>query len=181
MKYIQNQEDSCYLRLSFCLILGAVLGTLFCNGMDGQMKAELGTVEGSLLSAAALRRVDFRGLFFQVLGKRIPELLLVLLVEITPIAPALLMGIAGYLGFSTAVMVCALTMDAGLMGIVRYLVLISPQCLFYIPVLYLLFLWIPRQNRTLRPAMAALLFFAVLMGTFAESYINPWIVAVFLR
>lgn len=180
MKYIQNLEDSCYLRLSFCLILGAVLGTLFCNGMDGQMKAELGTFEGSLLSAAALQRVDFTGLFAQVLRKRIPELLLVLLVEITPIAPFLLMGISGYLGFSTAVMVCALTMDAGLLGLVRYLILIFPQCLFYIPVLYLLFLWIPRQGRSLRPAMAALLFLAVFLGAAAESYINPWIVAVFL-
>lgn len=180
MKHIRNLEDSCYLRLSFFLILGAVAGTLFCNGMDGQMKAELGTLEGSMVSAAALQRMEFTGLFLQVLARRIPQLLFVLLVELTPIAPALLMALAGYLGFSNAVMICALTMEAGIMGIVRYLVMVFPQCLLYVPVLYLLFLWIPRNNGEVRPALAVVLILAVFLGAGVEAYLNPWMIAVFL-
>lgn len=180
MNAIRNREDSCYLRLSLFLLLGAVLGTLFCNLMDGQMKAELGVFEGSLLSAAALQRVEFSGLFFQVAKRRLSELFFVLLVELTPVSQILLMGAAGYLGFSMAVMVSALTMEAGLMGILRFLALVFPQCLVYIPILYLLFLWVPGREKTIRPPVAAALLVAVLLGSGIEAYINPWIVAVFL-
>lgn len=180
MNHIRNREDSCYLRLSLFLLLGAVLGALFCNLMDGQMKAELGVFEDSLLSAAALQRMEFSGLFFQVAKRRLSELFFVLLVELTPVSQVLLMGVAGYLGFSTAVMVSALTMEAGIMGILRFLALVFPQCLVYIPVLYLLFLWVPSQERTIRPSVAAALLVAVLLGSGMEAYINPWIVAVLL-
>jgi len=38
VKYVESKKGSLEFWLSFFLMLGAVLGSLFCNLMDGQMK-----------------------------------------------------------------------------------------------------------------------------------------------
>lgn len=182
MKFFQsmNREDSLYLRLSFFLLAGALIGTVFCNRMDGNMKAEFGSLESSLISASVLKDVDFGELFGIVAFRRGIYLLAALLIFMTALAPILMPLLAGYLGFSCAVMVCALTMDGGILGIVRYLLLIFPQCLFYVPVLYLLFIWMPLKQVTLKVSSALVLMGLVLAGAAAESLVNPWILAIFL-
>ena len=169
MNWIHDYEDGCYVRLSFFLLAGAVLGTAFLNGMGDGMKEEIGTLE-----------LSFPALFGRVLLKRLPELFLVFLIEMTPAAGLLLGLAAGYLGFSTAVMVSAVTMEAGLWGICRYAILIFPQCLFYVPVLYILLYWIPAKRERLKPAAAMFLTGAVFLGAAAEAFLNPWAAAVFL-
>lgn len=180
MNWIRDYEDGCYVRLSFFLLSGAVLGTVFLNGMGDGMKEEIGTLESSLVSSAAFLELSFPALFGRVLLKRLPELFLVFLMEMTPAAGLLLGLAAGYLGFSTAVMVSAVTMEAGLWGICRYAILIFPQCLFYVPVLYILLYWIPAKRERLKPAAAMFLTGAVFLGAAAEAFLNPWAAAVFL-
>lgn len=180
MKRYKNREDRLRLQMSFFLLSGAVLGTLFLNLMDGQMQEELKNVETSLLSAAVLQKIDFKELFVRVLSKRIPQLLFACLVAMTPAAPVLFPLMGAGLGFSSAVMVCALTMDAGLWGIARYLILIFPQAFFYVPAIYLLLLWMPQKQASLKASSALALTVLVLLGAAAESCLNPWAVAAFL-
>lgn len=180
VKWNYDRKDSYHLLLSFFLILGAVFGTVFCNMMDGQMKAELGSFTGSLVSAPALRRLEFSDLFYRVAAKRIPQLFCLFLMELTPISPVLFMGIAAYLGFSSALTVSVLTMQAGLTGIFRYLVLLFPHAFFYLPVLYALLWWMPGERKALRPAAAVVLTAAMILGAALEAFINPWAAAVFL-
>ncbi len=166
--------------LSLFLIGGEAAGTLFCYVMDGSMKAELCVLEQSVIFAPAIWRADFMELFVRVLEKRLPELLFVFLLEMTAAAPVLLSLTGAWIGFSTAVMICALTMESGLLGIVRYLVLMFPQCLFYAPVIYILFFWMPEQRVKLKPAPAIALIFVTAAGAAAEAFLNPWLVAAWL-
>lgn len=175
-----NREDSLHMRLSFFLLAGSLAGTVFCNWMDSSMKAELGSMENSLISAVLLREVDFGDLFLTVAFQRETQLAAALLVFMTAAAPALMPLLASGLGFSCSVMMCALTMECGLLGLPRYLLLIFPQCLFYIPVLYLLFVWMPLRQVSLKVPSALALAGLVLLGAAAESFLNPWLLAAFL-
>ena len=62
MNWIRDYEDGCYVRLSFFLLAGAVLGTAFLNGMGDGMKEEIGTLESSLVSSAAFLELSFLSL-----------------------------------------------------------------------------------------------------------------------
>lgn len=175
-----SRRGSLEFWLSFFLISGAVAGSIFCNRMDGQMKEELRAMESSMVTAAVLLKMDFWGLFLTVLKCRLGELFLVLLFAMTQAAPILFLGICGYLGFSSAVTVCALTMDGGLLGIFKYLALVFPQVIFYGAVLYVVVWWMPKKQKRLTAPAAAVLTAAVVLGAAAESFINPWIVACVL-
>ncbi len=178
MKYVESKKGSLEFWLSFFLMLGAVLGSLFCNRMDGQMKGEFHALEESLLSGAVL--LNFRELFFKVASRRFGQLLLVILVAMTPAAREASLLLSGYLGFSAAVVVCALTMDAGLMGIVQYLSLMFPQAIFYMTIYYVVFWWMPREQKRLTLAAGTLLMALAAAGAVAESFVNPWIAVLFL-
>lgn len=159
------------------MILGAAVGSVFCNRMDSQMKEELKAVEGSMVTAAVLLKMDFMGLFFTVLRKRLGELFFLFLIAMTQAAPLFFLGISAYLGFSVSVMVCALTMDGGLSGIVRYLALVFPQMFFYGAVFYVAAWWMPARGKRLTLPAAAVLTAAVILGAAAETFVNPWVVA----
>lgn len=179
MQIFRNREGSLMVGLSFFLLFGAVCGSIFCNGMSDGMKAELQSAEQSMVTAAILRKMDFGQLFFQVLGKRLRALAVVFLVSAVPAAPYLLMGIMACLGFSAAVLICPLTMDAGLLGLWRCLLLVFPQCLIYIPVGYVLLWWMPLTGKRLTVVPVLVLTGGVILGAVVESLINPWIIAFF--
>ena len=121
-----NRKDSPGFWLSFFLLLGAAAGTLFCNWPDSGWKEALRDAGSGMVTAAMLLKLDFMGLFFTVLRKRLGEAFCLILFSMTPAAPFLFMGTAAYLGFSTAVTVSSLTMGSGLSGIFRYLALVFP-------------------------------------------------------
>ena len=174
MRIMKTREDGLKIGLSFFLIFGSVLGTIFCNGMSVQMKAELQTVEQGMISAAKLAETDFLGLLLRIMPKRLGTLMLVFLISATQAAPILLMAAAGYFGFCSAALICPLTMNAGIMGVWKYFLLVFPQCMIYIPVMYLLLWWMPVNRKRLTALSAIALVGAVVLGAAAESLINPW-------
>ena len=180
MQIFRNRKDSLMVGLSFFLLLGAVCGSIFCNGMSDGMKVELQSAEQSMVTAAILQKMDFGQLFFHVLGKRLKALAVVFLVTAVPAAPHFLMALLASLGFSAAVLICPLTMDAGLLGLWRYLLLVFPQCLIYIPVGYVLLWWMPVKGKRLTVVPALVLTSGVILGAVVESLINPWIIVFFL-
>lgn len=177
MKYLKSREDSLEAGLSFFLILGAVFGSVFCNAMSGDMKQNLTASGQSMITGSVLLDIDLRGLFARILFKRLRVLMTVFLISFTPAAIPIFMGLSVLTGFSAAVMVCTLTMESGLSALWKYVLLIFPQCLFYIPVLYLLVWWLPAQKKRLTVVSMAALTAIVLLGAAVESFVNPWLLA----
>lgn len=66
-----NRKDSPGFWLSFFLLLGAAAGTLFCNWPDSGWKEALRDAGSGMVTAAMLLKLDFMGLFFTVLRKRL--------------------------------------------------------------------------------------------------------------
>ena len=179
MSIFRDREDSLKIGLSFFLIIGTVLGSIFCNCMNSEMKMELYVAERNLISRASLAQTDFGELFLHLLFRRFWQLMLACVCSTTFAAPFLFMVGAGYLGFSTAIIVCSLTMSTGIQGIWKYLLLLFPQCLFYIPAMYILFWWRPSRRKHLTISSAFLLFVIVVFGIFAEAYLNPRVLIFF--
>ena len=174
MKIFRNKEDSLKFGLSFFLLAGAMAGSVFCNKMSEEMKAELCTVWRSMVTTAAVSQMESATLLIRIFLKRLWMLMLVFLMWSTPYISQCSMLFAGYLGLSAAMLICPLTMAAGVLGIWKYLLLIFPQCLVYIPLSYLVLWWMPSGNRRLTWTAALALILVIFLGSVAESLVNPW-------
>ncbi|MGI5982613.1 MAG: hypothetical protein ACOX8F_04080 [Sakamotonia sp.] len=177
MGNLRNRKDSPGFWLSFFLLLGAAAGTVFCNWPAPGWREAIRDAGGGMVTAAMLMKLDFRDLFSAVLKKRLGEGLCLVLFSMTPAARYLFGGAAAYLGFSTAVTVCSLTMGSGLSGIFRYLALILPQAVPYMAVFYVTAWWMEEEEKKMTVPAALLLFLAAVLGAAAESFVNPWITA----
>ena len=122
--------------------------------------------------------LDFGGLFMTVLWERAGTLCLGFLISLTSISGILFSAAAVYLGFSTAVIVSAMTMSTGIFAIFRYAGFVFPQCLFYVPVLYFLWIWLPGQGVPLKARDVLFLTAVTFFGVLAESFVNPWLAAL---
>ena len=174
MKILRSKEDSRKIGLSFFLLAGAIAGSAFCNKMTGEMKTELRTVGQTLITETMVAQAELKFLFGRILFRRLWSVGLILLMAATPYFYLFSLLIAGYMGFSAALLICPLTMNDGWFGLWKYLILIFPQCLIYIPVGYLILWWMPvRGKRITLPAIAVAIA-GIFLGAAAESLINPW-------
>ena len=148
MKWLRNREDSLRFGLSLFLILGSIAGSLFCNLINEGMKEQLLELEGSMVSASALMKMDLAELFFRVLWKRQRELFVLLLFSMTRTAVYCYMAASVYIGFSVSVLVSALTMQSGLRGIVDFVALTCPQSIIYGGVFYILVWWMQEEQKS---------------------------------
>ncbi len=179
MKYVRSKEDSLKLGLSFFLLAGSVAGTLFCNRMTAEMKQELMILSQSSVTQTMLEEINRYDLLLQILPRRIWILTIVMLAAATPIADWCMRFVAGYVGFSNAVLLCALTMEFGAKGLLRYILLIFPQCLCYIPTGYLLLWWMPMKEKQFTVLSILFIVILVCMGGLLESLVNPRFLAWF--
>lgn len=179
MRIFRERGDSLKFGLSFFVILGAIIGSLFCNEMSGEMKKELCAAELDFVNRTALAGLDFRELFLGIIPSRLWQLIILFLITWTSFSSLFLMIAAGYLGFSSAVMISSVTMSSGFWGLWRFLLLIFPQCLLYLPVIYVLFWWMPIERQRLTISKVLILSCMVLAGTFLEAFVNPWILLFF--
>lgn len=181
MRLFRSREDSLKFGLSFFLIAGSVCGSIFCNGISDAMKAELLVVEQHAVTAAALTDVDFSRLLVRLLWKRGGELAVLLLMFAVPAAEKLRMAVMGYLGFSMAVMICPLTMDGGVRGLLHYIGMNFPQGIFYLIIGYLILWWMPVEGKRLTVGAICVLAVILCLGVVAETYINPWLLAFLFK
>ena len=179
MNLFKSKEDSLKFGLSLFLLAGSVAGTWFCNQMTEEMKAELMTLGRSTVTKTALTQVDWPDLSMQILIGRIWGVLLLMLAASTPIAVWWMRFAIGYIGFANAVLVCVTTMEHGVGGLLRYMMLIFPQCICYIPVGYLLMWWIPAKEKRMTPASVLFLLALVSVGGLLEGVVNPRVLAWF--
>lgn len=179
MRIWNDREDSLKFGLSFFLLFGAVAGSVFCNSMDTGMKMEVYVAEQDLINRASLAGTDFGDLLLRLLPQRLWQLMLAFIISVTSISRFLLIIAAGYLGFSVSVMVCSLTMSAGILGLWKYLLLIFPHGILYIPAIYIMLWWMPMKKKHLTFSSAILLTVIVIMGVLLEAYLNPWVLTFF--
>lgn len=180
MERFWNGKDRAQVRLSFFLIFGAVMGTLFCCLMDEEMRREFLNVESSLLGAAAFRRGSAGELLWAVVWKRWAETAFLLLMLTTPFSEMFVWGTGAYLGFSTAVLVCGLTMDGGVWGLLRYLALVFPQGIVYAAVIYFVGVWMRERDMRMSPAGAVVILGIVGIGAVLEGVVNPFVAGFIL-
>lgn len=180
VRVFKNKEDSLRFGLSFFLIAGSVLGTIFCNWMTEDMKQELMIMRQSTdsVTKAMISELNFHDFFLRILVKRIWTLMIMILVTATPMASWLIMLAAGYFGFSNAVMISVWTMGMGFRGLLGYAVTIFPQCLCYIPIAYLMLWWIPVKEKRLTWLSVLALVGLTAIGAVLESFINPWLMTI---
>lgn len=179
MRIFRSKEDSLKFGLSLFLIGGSILGTLFCNRMTGEMKQELMILGQSSVTEVMVEGIDRYGLWMQIFTRRIWLLILMMLAAAAPIADWCMRFVAVYIGFSNSVIICALTMESGVRGLIQYLLLIFPQCICYVPVGYLLMWWMPVREKTFTIISILFLFCLAGAGTLLEGFINPWFLTWF--
>lgn len=177
VRILKDKEDSLIFGLSFSMLLGAVCGSIFCNVVSADMKQALQLSVQSMINECIFQDVSTAALLGRIFWNRFKMLFFLFLISSVPAAGYFRLMIMGYWGFSSAVFLCALTMNAGLMGIVHYFILMFPHGIFYITVGYLLFWWMPVKGKNLTAPSAAFLTAVVLSGAALESLWNPWIAA----
>lgn len=175
MNFIRNRGDSLKIGLSFFLIMGACSGSIFCNAMSENMKQELQMIGEFAVTSTTLAMADFTSLFLNVIMARLWQLVVILLMVSSAIAPYLLMAAAWYFGCTVAVTICRLTMEFGLFGIWKFWLLHFPQCMIYIPLFYILLWWIPSKGKHLAAPSVCVLVLMTASGAVLESFLNPWI------
>lgn len=181
VRIFRDKEDSLIFGLSFSMLLGSVCGSVFCNIMDAEMKKDLQLTAQSMIHDLVFQDVSTAVLFGRTLGKRLKELFFLFLISAVPAAGYFRILFMGYWGFATAMFLCPLTMNAGMMGIVHYGILIFPQCIFYIAAGYILFWWMPLKEKHLTAVSILFLTVLVLFGVVLESLMNPWLAEVYFR
>ena len=174
MRIFKRREDSLRFGLSFFLILGAVLGAVFCNGMKEEMKLDLCVLGSQMISETTLSRIRASDLFLRIWPKRLWILAVLCVLVSTRFSVSFLFLISGYLGWSVSMFLCPLTMEYGIWSLWKFSLLMFPQCIIYGLLSYVLLWWIPSKGKRLT-GMSVLLFGAgITLGAVLESLINPW-------
>ena len=173
MKYVRSKEDSLKLGLSFFLLAGSVVGTIFCNRMTAEMKQELLILSQSSVTQMIPEEINSLDLLIRILPGRIWMLTIVMLAAATPIAHWCMRFVAGYAGLANAVLICVLTMEFGVKGLLRYILLMFPQCLCYIFAGYCVLWWMPAKEKRFTGPSILFLVTLVCIGGLLESLINP--------
>lgn len=181
MRFFRSREDSLKFWLSFFFLAGSVCGSLFCNQCDDTVKTELLQISQGVITEIFPANVDYPRLFAKILWKRGRGFLTLMFMLATPIEKRIRMAVMAYLGLVISVMICPLTMYAGVWGIWNYLCLNVPQGLFYMLIGYLLLWWMPLTGKRLTVGAITALGLIFLAGVAAETYINPYLLTFLFK
>jgi len=175
-QYGERKRLSPYFFAFF--VLGAVLVILFREEMEIE-----GLISESNLYYLRRGDMDYRGFFTYILSKRFFMYAFMLCLVtgnrqrlfVRCILFFLGVGLGGFFGASIFVY--------GLTGIIFFLLMGFPQFFFYGAVIYLLCVYVAGQAGDRRRFVLQAMFLGVLilLGCFAESYVNPFFLSKFLR
>ena len=177
--------------------LGLLSGTFYANFFLEADKRELlfqeKTVEQVLAGAA-----EWQGLFLYLLSRRLSLFFFLILVSLTVFGLIALCGSLFSMGFSMALLLCVITMNVGVRGILYYGLLWTPQILCYGPAFWGTVCLCGRLNGSLIPGGGPrgetwqkvlfshlgpifLLLLLWILGIGAETWVNPWLLSLFLK
>lgn len=179
--------------LFFFVFLGGVICANILGVVFGR---ELGAMNEYFTNRYMYAQIQGRELFLFLFYKRVPESLLLLFLSLGIYGTLIADGYLCYLGFSVGFLSVIAIMNSGIKGILLIFGFFFPQWLFYAPVLML---WryellyykghrgdalpFEQKKRWRIKAAAALLAsgLLLLLGLFAESYINPFLLQKMIR
>lgn len=160
------------MPLFLCLILSAAAGSLWFNRLPEEIKEPLG-----ILGRAWMNQPEFRiradgGAVCSVFIRRAGQAAVLWLAGMTPCSLAVWCLAAAIFGFSMAAVLSALTMETGFLALPLFLLALFPQCLFYIPVVVVLFKWGMKEEKKVRAAAFLILQILLAAGAAAEVWLN---------
>lgn len=173
MRLFRSREDSLKFWLSFFFVAGSLVGSVFCNLLSADMKAELLKMEQQTLAGLSMGNVDEQRFLASVLWKRIRVLIFLLLIPESSAGERLRMAMMAYWGFSTAMMICPLTMGRGPGGFWNYLCLNIPHGIGILLIGYHLLWRVPLEEKHLTVGDICLMISVLCLSVAAETYINP--------
>lgn len=175
--------------LLILFLLGVIGGTLLFNYLKPQQQTKLMIYTGDLLRRIRISKGEKTQLFQYVLKYRTREILLFILMGLTPYR-LLLHGLFLFVaGMRNAILICLLTAGYGVKSLGYYFLLTMPQLLIYIVLFYGLLLQLDfdtdySRNRFRLSKMIRVVLL-LLIGCLTEAVLNPgifrWLVIAFLK
>lgn len=177
----------------FLVFLGGVICANILGIVSGR---ELGTVSEYFINRCLYSEIKGQELFPYLFYERVPGFFLLLFLSIGIYGTFIVDGYISYLGFSAGFLSVITIMNYGIRGILLMLGFFLPQWLFYAPILAL---WhcelrhykgigeehaYGEQKKTRHMKFAGSIMLALLLlllGLFAESYINPFFLQKMIR
>lgn len=162
---------------AFCFFAGTIAGTVWVGLMTPEIQEQLGGLGQAQFRRAGIG-VPEMGQFLHVLIQREMEAGFLWLIGMTAFSVIGIFLAALYGGISMSVIISLMTRQAGLMGLPLYLLSVVPQVFFYLPVIGVLLFWGLDPWKKTHVAGYLVLAVFVALGAFAETFLNPYCLAV---
>lgn len=174
-------------KSTFLFFLIFLSGVICANILGVVSGRELGTVSEYFVSRYLYADIRGQELFPYLFYERVPGFFLLLFLSIGIYGTLVINGYISYLGFSAGFLSVVAIMNYGIRGLLLMLGFLMPHWLFYAPVLMLWhyalcrykglggeYAYGEKKARRIKLAGAFILALTLLLlGLFAESYLNP--------
>lgn len=180
-------------------IIGICGGILLASLIKSELLSGTELLGENALLQTRYAVIDSNSLFLHLLGRRLGEAVLFVLLSTTFLGLAAVWFYAFRYGLSLGLLLTALFSEYGLKGIVLLVAGLLPQALVYVPAWLFLLALGERTCRRLYymngneglvglkrigirlSAQAGLLLFVLAVGCLLEAYINPWLLRLALK
>lgn len=174
-------------------IIGMCGGIVLANLVKSELLSETELLGKNALLQMRYAVVDSKSLFLHLLGQRLEEAVLLILLSTTFLGLAAVWFYAFRYGLCLGLLLTTLLAGHGIKGLLLLAVGLLPQMLIYVPVWVLLLALAERTCRRLYylngneglaglkwmgihlSAQAGLLLFALAAGCWLEAYVNPYL------
>lgn len=180
-------------------IVGICGGILLANLVKSELLSGTELLGENALLQVRYAVIDSKSLFLHLLGQRLGEAILLILLSTTFLGLAAVWFYAFYCGVSLGLLLAALLAGYGVRGLLLLFTGLLPQILVYVPVWVLLLALAERTCRRLYylngneglsglkkmgihlSAQAGLLLFALAAGCWLEAFVNPYLLRLVVK
>lgn len=180
-------------------IIGICGGILLANLVKSELLSGTELLGEDALLQVRYAVIDSKSLFLRLLGQRLGEALLLILLSTTFLGLMAVWFYAFRYGLSLGLLLTALLAGHGVKGVLLLVVGLMPQMLVYVPVWVLLLALAERTCRRLYylngneglaglkrmgihlSAQAGLLLFMLAVGCWLEAYVNPYLLRMVVK
>lgn len=158
-------------------LFGIILGTAIFNCLSMGAKTDILIYGKYLENKIEVNNVNKVNLFIYVLGYRMKELIIFIVLGLTNFKKIFHAIVVSYLGIKASILLCSLTVIKGKMAIIWFMILTQPHIIIYIfTICYLIkFFNKPGESMNRKRIIKTAFIVLVLMISmcFLEAFINP--------
>lgn len=180
-------------------IIGICGGILLANLVKSELLSGTELLGENALLQVRYAVIDSKSLFLRLLGQRLGEAILLMLLSTTFLGLAAVWFYAFRYGLSLGLLLTVLLAEHGIRGLLLLVVGLLPQMLVYVPVWALLLALAERTCRRLYylngneglaglkrmgihlSAQTGLLLFMLAVGCWLEAYVNPYLLRLVVK